>query len=63
MIFKFAIRFDKEYNSNIIKREYQKYAVSTLDYQIQELNRFTNTLKYFVMHPLKTKLNRFNNLK
>lgn len=62
MIFKFAIRFDKEYNSNIIKREYQKYAVSTLDYQIQELNRFTNTLKYFVMHPLKTKLNRFNNL-
>lgn len=31
-------------------------------YQVQELNLFTNTLKYFVMHPLKDKLKSFKNL-
>lgn len=62
LTFKFAIRFDKEYNRNRIKTEYQKYSISTLNYQIQELNRFTTTLKYFVMHPLKEKLNIFKNL-
>lgn len=62
MTFKFAIRFDKEYNSNRIRKEYQQYSISTLYYQIQEMNRFTTTLKYFVMHPLKEKLNSFTDL-
>lgn len=62
MTFKFAIRFDEEYNENKIKREYQKYSISTLNYQIQEMNRFTTTLKYFVMHPLKEKLERVEEL-
>ena len=62
MTFKFAIRFDKKYNGNKIREEYQKYSISTLNYQIQEINRFTTTLKYFVMHPLKEKLTTFTQL-
>lgn len=62
MTFKFAIRFDKEFNAASIKREYQKYSTALPYYQIQNLNLFTNTLKYFVMHPLKEKLGTFENL-
>ncbi|TXY26066.1 hypothetical protein FXE87_10115 [Vibrio mimicus] len=35
-----------------IQQAWQHYAVDPLVYQNQSLNRFTNTLKYFVMHPL-----------
>jgi mannosylglycerate hydrolase len=35
-----------------VQRVWQQYSVDVLDYQNQSLNQFTNTLKYFVMHPL-----------
>ncbi|MGF1885327.1 hypothetical protein L4D13_04195 [Photobacterium profundum] len=35
-----------------IQGAWQQYSVDVLDYQNQSLNQFTNTLKYFVMHPL-----------
>ncbi|MGL5428050.1 MAG: glycoside hydrolase family 38 C-terminal domain-containing protein, partial [Cetobacterium sp.] len=64
--FKFSIRFEDnsivEFDANSLKKEYQLYAVTTPYYQVQELNLFTNTLKYFVMHPLKDKLKSFKNL-
>ncbi|WP_294093885.1 glycoside hydrolase family 38 C-terminal domain-containing protein [uncultured Cetobacterium sp.] len=64
--FKFSIRFEDnsivEFDANSLKKEYQLYAVMTPYYQVQELNLFTNTLKYFVMHPLKDKLKSFKNL-
>ncbi|MGL6120083.1 MAG: glycoside hydrolase family 38 C-terminal domain-containing protein, partial [Fusobacteriaceae bacterium] len=64
--FKFAIRFEEnssvKFDANSIKKEYQLYAVTIPYYQVQELNLFTNTLKYFVMHPLKDKLKSFKNL-
>ncbi|MDX8336119.1 glycoside hydrolase family 38 N-terminal domain-containing protein [Candidatus Cetobacterium colombiensis] len=62
MTFKFAIRFDKQFDARLIKEEYQKYSTSLPYYQVQNLNLFTNTLKYFVMHPLKEKLKSFENL-
>lgn len=62
LVFKFAVRFDSDYNENDLKKEYQKYSISVLNYQIQEINRFTTTLKYFVMHPLKEKLKLLDSL-
>ncbi|MGF1735246.1 glycoside hydrolase family 38 C-terminal domain-containing protein [Photobacterium satsumensis] len=35
-----------------LQQAWQHYAVEPLVYQNQSLNQFTNTLKYFVMHPL-----------
>lgn len=50
--FKFAISLDDQFLPAQIMRDFQKYAISNPFYQQQELNQFTNTLKYFVMHPL-----------
>lgn len=33
-------------------RQWQRFAVPALSYQQQELNRFTNTMKYFGVNPL-----------
>lgn len=52
--FKFAVNINEEFRPSEIKEKYDSYAVCTPYYQIQEINRFTNTLKYFVSHPLRT---------
>lgn len=50
--FKFAISLDNQFIPGQIMRDFQKYAISNPFYQQQDLNQFTNTLKYFVIHPL-----------
>ncbi|WP_249958793.1 glycoside hydrolase family 38 C-terminal domain-containing protein [Enterococcus sp. LX10] len=52
LVFKFALQWDSEYQPAQIEKSYLDYAVSLPYYQIQELNRFTNPLKYFVSNPL-----------
>ncbi|ENM5918396.1 hypothetical protein CW613_002521 [Vibrio mimicus] len=47
-----AILIDQNFDPSEIQRAWQHYAVDPLVYQNQSLNRFTNTIKYFVMHPL-----------
>lgn len=54
--FKFAIDLDDEFSPYKTKKKYINYAISTPYYQIQELNKFTNTLKYFVSNKLPHKL-------
>ena len=54
--FKFAITINNEVNITKINKIWKNYSITIPNYQIQEINRFTNTLKYFVMHPLKDKL-------
>lgn len=54
--FKFAITINNEVNITKINKIWKNYSITIPNYQIQEINRFTNTLKYFVMHPLKNKL-------
>lgn len=50
--FKFAIGFDEKFNPVQAMETFQTYATSNPYYQVQTLNQFTNTLKYFVMHEL-----------
>src|SRR5699024_5424530 len=50
--FKFAISINDKFNPARNMKEFQEYAISNPYYQVQNLNQFTNTLKYFVMHPL-----------
>lgn len=57
MKFKFSLCLDKLISLNEVSERWKDYATTVLDYQVQEINRFTNTLKYFVMHPLREKLN------
>ena len=52
MKFKFAILSNK-IDLTVVNKIWKNYSITIPDYQIQEINRFTNTLKYFVMHPLK----------
>ncbi|MBO0453911.1 glycoside hydrolase family 38 C-terminal domain-containing protein [Candidatus Enterococcus murrayae] len=56
LTFKFALQLDKNYQPAKLSKDYLNYAMSTPYYQIQELNRFTTTLKYFVSNPLKNKV-------
>ncbi|MGG7078264.1 glycoside hydrolase family 38 C-terminal domain-containing protein [Clostridium sardiniense] len=60
--FKFAINFDKELDITKIKNIFENYSISTPYYQIQEINRFTNTLKYFVSHPLQDDISIIDSL-
>ncbi len=60
--FKFAINFDKELDITKIKNIFENYSISNPYYQIQEINRFTNTLKYFVSHPLKDDISIIDSL-
>ena len=50
--FKFAIQFKTDFSPVQTMRDFQTYAISNPFYQEQTINQFTNTLKYFVMHPL-----------
>lgn len=56
MTFKFALQIDHNYQPAQLAKDYLAYAISSPYYQIQELNRFTTTLKYFVSNPLKNKV-------
>ena len=58
MKFKFAIYLGKKMNVTQINKLWKGYSISILNYQIQEVNKFTNTIKYFVMHPLNYKINK-----
>ncbi len=53
MKFKFALYLGKIIDLNEVSERWKDYAIKVSDYQVQEINRFTNTLKYFVMHPLR----------
>ncbi|MBV7298494.1 glycoside hydrolase family 38 C-terminal domain-containing protein [Enterovibrio paralichthyis] len=50
---KFAFSLDSEFDPARIATQHQCWSVNLPYYQAQTLNQFTNTLKYFVMHPLK----------
>jgi hypothetical protein len=54
--FKFAVSWDEIFEPAQIMRQFQTYAISNPYYQVQGINQFTNTLKYFVMHPLNKQL-------
>lgn len=58
--FKFSIVVEEEYSPSLIMKTFEDYAISVPFYQIQELNRFTTTLKYFVSNPLLTKVEKPN---
>ncbi|MFW7432004.1 glycoside hydrolase family 38 C-terminal domain-containing protein [Vagococcus carniphilus] len=54
LTFKFMIQLDGSFNEAKVMKDFQKQVVSVPFYQIQEMNRFTTTLKYFVSNPLPT---------
>lgn len=51
-----ALSLNADFTPALLQRQWQQYAVDILDYQQQSLNQFTNTLKYFVMHPLASSI-------
>ncbi len=53
---KVAIQLDEQYHPAQLMKGFEEYAISTQYYQIQDLNRFTTTLKYFVSNPLPFKI-------
>lgn len=54
--FSFAISYDTTYDALQIQKNWLFYATDVLYYQMQEINRFVNTQKYFVTHPYREKL-------
>lgn len=54
--FSFACSYEQNYDETTIQKNWILYANDILFYQIQELNRFTNTQKYFVTHPYPYKI-------
>jgi mannosylglycerate hydrolase len=54
--FKWSMCIEDSFDVAKINKKFQEYAVSIPYYQAQDLNQFTNTLKYFVMHPLEEKI-------
>lgn len=56
--FTFAVSYDETYDALQIQKRWLLYANDVLYYQIQEMNRFVNTQKYFVTHPYQKKLKR-----
>ncbi|MGR5063825.1 glycoside hydrolase family 38 N-terminal domain-containing protein [Photobacterium sp. DNB22_13_2] len=51
-----ALLIEDNFNPAHVQKMWQEYAIEPLVYQNQSLNQFTNTLKYFVMHPLTTQV-------
>ncbi|WP_413113721.1 glycosyl hydrolase-related protein [Thaumasiovibrio sp. DFM-14] len=51
-----ALVIEDTFNPARVQKVWQEYAIEALVYQNQSLNQFTNTLKYFVMHPLTTEV-------
>ena len=60
--FKFAINLDKKLDITKIKNMFENYSISAPYYQIQDINRFTTTLKYFVSHPLQDDISIIDSL-
>lgn len=56
MSFSFSIAIEKEFKESLAFSQYQNCSISIPYYQQQDLNVFTNPLKYFVMHPLTKKV-------
>lgn len=56
LTFKFAINLERSYNPAQIAKTYLDYALSLPFYQMQTLNLFTTTLKYFVSNTLQEKV-------
>lgn len=56
MTFKFSLQVEDSYQPAKLAKDYLDYALSCPYYQLQELNRFTTTLKYFVSNPLPEKV-------
>lgn len=54
--FKWSVLIEDDFDPAQVMKEFQVYSISNPYYQAQNLNQFTNTLKYFVMHPLKEKV-------
>lgn len=54
--FSFACSYDETYDETTIQKNWIMYGNDILYYQMQELNRFTNTQKYFVTHPYTNKI-------
>lgn len=53
LVFKFALQWDSQYQPAQIEKSYLNYAVLLPYYQIQDLNRCTNPLKYFVSNTMQ----------
>lgn len=49
--FDIGISIDRHYSPANIMRAWQRYAVPFISYQQQDVNRFTNTMKYFGINP------------
>lgn len=49
---KLGLHIDQRFSAAAITQQWQAWSVNLPYYQQQSLNQFTNTLKYFVMHPL-----------
>ncbi|WP_269748138.1 glycoside hydrolase family 38 N-terminal domain-containing protein [Enterovibrio coralii] len=49
---KLALLLDEKFDAAAINHASQCWSIEQPYYQAQSLNQFTNTLKYFVMHPL-----------
>ncbi|MGN5139636.1 glycoside hydrolase family 38 C-terminal domain-containing protein [Aeromonas sp. 164P] len=47
-----ALLLEQRFDAANVQRIWQNYAVDPLYYQEQELNLFTNTMRYFVTHPV-----------
>lgn len=56
MTFKFSLQLDQDYCPAMLAKDYLAYALACPFYQLQEMNRFTSTLKYFVSNPLPEKV-------
>lgn len=54
--FAFSIVYGNMYDACSLHKEWMNDANDYLYYQIQEINRFTNTQKYFVTHPYKNRI-------
>lgn len=50
--FNFGIEISSNFEEANINKNYQKYATALSYYQIQDLNKFTSTIKYFVSNSL-----------
>ncbi len=53
--FNFALTLTKQFNAAHVMKTWQSYAVPVLAYHQQNLNRFTNTMKYFGINTLQAK--------
>ena len=51
MDFHFALSYRNSYDPVSINKSWQNYAIDYVYYQLQELDQFVSTQKYFVTHP------------